>query len=324
MKLIKWNKCYGIIIAACLLLVSFTACDKKDSVDSTTDNDEKISIVTTIFPQYDFLRQIAGDKVNLKMLVKPGAEVHSFEPTPQEIKEVGKAKMFVYVGGHSDNWVDSILDTVDKDKMKIITLMDCVDLVEEEAIEGMTAEEEEEEEGEVEYDEHVWTSPKNAKIIVQKLCDGLCEIDPDEASYYKDNTKKYLEQLDALDKEFQDVVDHAKRKEIVVGDRFPFRYFVDAYGLTYYAAFPGCATDTEPSASTIAFLTDKVKEDSIPVVFHIEMSNAKVCDSICEATGAKSELLNAVHIVSKDDFEGGVTYIDLMKKNVTVLKEALN
>lgn len=322
--MIKWNKCYGIIIAACLLLVSFTACDKKDSVDSTTDNDEKISIVTTIFPQYDFLRQIAGDKVNLKMLVKPGAEVHSFEPTPQEIKEVGKAKMFVYVGGHSDNWVDSILDTVDKDKMKIITLMDCVDLVEEEAIEGMTAEEEEEEEGEVEYDEHVWTSPKNAKIIVQKLCDGLCEIDPDEASYYKDNTKKYLEQLDALDKEFQDVVDHAKRKEIVVGDRFPFRYFVDAYGLTYYAAFPGCATDTEPSASTIAFLTDKVKEDSIPVVFHIEMSNAKVCDSICEATGAKSELLNAVHIVSKDDFEGGVTYIDLMKKNVTVLKEALN
>ncbi len=188
----------------------------------------------------------------------------------------------------------------------------------------MTAEEEEEEGDEVEYDEHVWTSPKNAMLIVQKLCDHLCQIDPANAEDYKSNTNAYIAKLTELDKKFQDVVSNAKRKEIIVGDRFPFRYFADAYGLTYYAAFPGCSTDTEASAATIAFLNDKVKKDKIPVVFHIELSNEQVCNSICEATGAKSELLNAVHNVTKDDFEAGATYMSLMEHNVEVLKEALN
>jgi zinc transport system substrate-binding protein len=260
------------------------------------------------------------------MLLTPGAESHSFEPTPKDIKKINEADLFVYVGGDSDAWVDSILDSVDTDDMQIVTLMDCVELVEEELVDGMTPENEadEEEEEEVEYDEHVWTSPKNSKLIVQKLCDNLCKIDPDHADIYKKNTAAYQLKLDELDQQFQEVVDNAERTEIIVGDRFPFRYFADAYGLTYYAAFPGCATDTEASANTIAFLTDKVKDDGIPVVFHLELSNEKVCDSICESTGAKSELLNAVHNVTKKDFEAGVTYIDLMEHNVEVLKEALN
>jgi zinc transport system substrate-binding protein len=235
------------------------------------------------------------------------------------------------VGGDSDAWVDSILDSVDTNQTTIVTLMDCVTLKEEEVAEGMKPEKEEGTEASTEsstetpeYDEHVWTSPQNAVLIVQKLCDNLCKIDPANANDYKQNTKNYVAKLHDLDKQFQDVVDHAKRTEIVVGDRFPFRYFVDAYGLTYHAAFPGCSTDTEANAATIAFLTDKVKQDKIPVVFHIELSNEKVCDSICEATGAKSELLNAVHNVSKKDFEAEITYIDLMEHNVDVLKEALN
>ncbi len=173
-------------------------------------------------------------------------------------------------------------------------------------------------------DEHVWTSPRNAILIVQKLSDALCEIDPVNADDYKENTTNYIEQLKNLDGQFQEVVDNAARTEIVVGDRFPFRYFVDAYGLTYYAAFPGCSTETGASAATVSFLIDKVKEDNIPVVFHIELTNEQMCDSISEATGAKSELLNAVHNVSKDDFNAGVTYLELMGHNVEVLKEALD
>lgn len=298
------------------------------AVENTTETtDEKVNVVATIFPEYDFLRQIGGDKINLTMLLTPGAESHSFEPTPQDILEVQDSDLFVYVGGDSDAWVDSILESVDREQKNIVTLMDCVELVEEDVIEGMddsgeSAEEEAEEEG-PELDEHVWTSPRNTMLIVQKLCDKLCEIDPDNADSYQENTKNYIVQLTTLDEELKEVVEGGIRKEIIVGDRFPFRYFVDAYGLTYYAAFPGCSTDTEASAATVAFLIDKVKNDKIPVVFHIEMGNTRMCDSICEASGAKSAELNAVHNVSREDFEAGVTYLSLMEKNVAALKEAL-
>lgn len=317
----KLNKVILLVAIVVLSMTALSACGKKE--DSTEISTDKINVVASIFPEYDFLRQIGGDHINLTMLLMPGAESHSFEPTPQDIKAVTKSDMFVYVGGDSDTWVASMLDSIDTKSTDVVTLMDCVSLVEEETVDGMTAEEEEDS-GEVEYDEHVWTSPKNAMLIAQKLCDNLCQVDPDNAVDYKQNTKDYIDKLTDLDQKFQNVVDNAKRKEIVVGDRFPFRYFVDEYGLTYYAAFPGCSTDTEASAATIAFLNDKVKQDSIPVVFHIELSNEKVCDAICEATGAKSELLNAVHNISKSDFDAGITYIDLMEHNVEVLKEALN
>jgi zinc transport system substrate-binding protein len=298
----------------------------------------KIKVVATIFPEYDFLRQIGGDRIDLKMLLKPGAESHSYEPTPQDIKDVADSDMFVYVGGDSDAWISSIMDSIDKKKIRIVTLMDCVSLVPEETVEGMTPESEEadtsaasssssaasSETAAVEYDEHVWTSPANAMLIVQKLCDNLSSIDPSDKEYYAANTAAYIDKLKKLDGEFKEVISDSKRKEIVVGDRFPFRYFVDEYGLKYYAAFPGCSTDTEANAQTIAFLTRKVKEDKIPVVFHIELSNEKVCRSICESTGAKPELLNAIHNVSRDDFDNGITYIDLMEHNVSALKEALN
>jgi zinc transport system substrate-binding protein len=314
-----------ILVTLLILTVSLSACAKNTagtSADSEQDN--KISVVTTIFPQYDFIRQIAGDHVKLEMLLSPGAESHSYEPTPQDILDVQNSDLFVYVGGDSDNWVDEILSSMDQDKMHIVTLMDCVTTVEEETIEGMEAEEDGEEEEGPELDEHVWTSPQNAVLIVEKLRDALCEVDPDNAKDYKANAESYIEKLNQLDQKFKDVVENSVRKEIVLGDRFPFRYFVDAYGLSYYAAFPGCSTETEASASTVAFLIDKVKEDKIPVVFHIELSNEQMCDSICDATGAKKELLNAIHNISQKDFDAGVTYIDLMEHNVEVLKEALN
>lgn len=334
----RLRKIVMILALAVYTVTALSACGKdKSNTGSNSKDNNKLNVVTTIFPQYDFLRQIGGEHLNLTMLLSPGAESHSFEPTPKDMKSIENSALFVYVGGESDTWVEGILDGVDNSKTKIITLMDCVTTVEEEIVEGMTEEHEHEDgehedgehedaehEHEAEYDEHVWTSPENAKLIVKKLCDALCEADPEHAEDYKKNTKEYLASLDTLDQKFEDVVDNAKRKEIIVADRFPFRYFVDEYGLTYYAAFPGCATDTEANAATIAFLTDKVKNDGIPVVFHIELSNEKICESISESTGAKSELLNAVHNISKSDFEAGVTYIDLMEHNVKVLKEALN
>jgi len=330
----KLNK---VIVMCAIVLLSVTfVCACKNSVedtistekeDSKVEETEKINVVATIFPEYDFLRQIGGDNINLSMLLKPGAESHSFEPTPQDIKNIKESDLFVYVGGDSDAWVQTILDSLNKDNSEMISLMDCVNLVEEDVVEGMTEEQEDETKDgveEIEYDEHVWTSPQNAILIVQQLCDRLCQIDEEHADQYKENTRIYIGKLEELDQDFQEVVDHSVRKEIVVGDRFPFRYFADEYGLTYYAAFPGCSTDTEASASTIAFLDDLVKKDHIPVVFHIELSNEKVCNAICESTGSKSELLHAVHNISKDDFDAGVTYLDLMKQNVLALKEALN
>ena len=174
-----------------------------------------------------------------------------------------------------------------------------------------------------EYDEHVWTSPKNAKLIVAEIADALCEADAANEGHYRQSAAEYIGQLNKLDAEFQAVVDGAIRKTIVFGDRFPFRYFADAYQLEYFAAFPGCSTETEPSAKTVTFLVDKIKDEQIPVIFHIELSNEKMADTISTETGAKKQLLHACHNISKDDFQTGLGYLDLMTRNVEALREAL-
>ena len=327
---------FFLFSASSMLLLA--GCGSSETPSS--GDDSRIHAVTTIFPQYDFLRQIGGEHLEVTMLLKPGAESHSFEPTPADMITVSESDLFVYVGGDSDAWVDTILESVDTSEKEIVTLMDCVETVAEEEAEGMEthghAHDHEAEENEAdseaehaddshaEQDEHVWTSPRNAILIVEKLCDALVRIDPEHAADYRNNTEAYLEQLQALDEEFQETVNHAERRTIVLGERFPFRYLADAYGLDYYAAFPGCSSESEASAKTVAFLINKVKEEQIPVVFTIELSNDKMTDSICEATGAKKLLLHSCHNVTKEDFEQGVTYLDLMEHNVQVLKEALN
>ena len=259
--------------------------------------------------------------MELTMLLKPGSESHSYEPSPQDIIAIQNCDVFIYVGGESDEWVDRVLDSMDTSKMKVITLMDCVDVVEEEIVEGME-EEEEEEEGPA-YDEHVWTSPRNAKLIVQKIADALCEADSTHADLYRANTESYLAELDALDGTFREIVNGASRKTLIFADRFPFRYFTDAYGLEYYAAFPGCSTETEPSAATVAFLISKVKTEKIPVIFHREFSNGKMADAVAEATGAEKRLFHSIHNVSRDELAAGAAYLGIMEQNAMVLREAL-
>jgi zinc transport system substrate-binding protein len=314
-----------MVLFVCIVVLLAAALPAGGRKAAETSNG-KINVVATIFPPYDFVREIAGDRVNLTMLLPPGAESHSFEPTPQDIITVQNCDIFIYVGGESDAWVETILASMDTSRMEIIPLMDCVEVVEEVIVEGMQDEEEDhdhEAEEEAEYDEHVWTSPKNTKLIVQKIAGVLEQRNPANAAVYARNTESYLEKLTALDSAFRNVVDGAKRKTFVFGDRFPFRYFADAYGLSYFAAFPGCSTETEASAATVAFLINKVRAEKVPVVFYIELSNEKIADTICEETGAKKLLLHAVHNVSKRDFDRGANYYDLMSQNVKNLQEAL-
>jgi zinc transport system substrate-binding protein len=307
------------LVVTLALVSGVTGCRQKNAAERNPDG--KINVTTTIFPPYDFVRQIAGDRVNLTMLLPPGAESHSFEPSPKDIITIQNSDIFIYIGGESEEWIDRILDSVNTDKMEILALLDTVDPVEEEIVEGMQEEEGEEEE--TAYDEHVWTSPRNAVLIVRAITELLCEADEDNAASYRQNAAAYIGLLDELDAAFAEVAAGARRDTIVFADRFPFRYFADAYGLTYFAAFPGCSTETEPSASTVAFLIDKIRAENIPVVFHIELSNERMADTVSEETGAKKLLLHSCHNITKRDFDSGLGYLEIMRRNVETLKEAL-
>jgi len=306
-----------------LLILFIAGCHRMNPKVKPTKTEGKINVSSVIFPTYDFVRIIAGDRVNLVMLLPPGAESHSYEPSPRDIITIRESDLFIHPGGESAKWVDRILSSMDipEEKMIILRLIDLVEAVEEEIVEGM--EDDDEEDDSPALDEHVWTSPRNAKLIVAEITKALCELDSANADFYRKNAADYLSRLDELDAEFMSVMNGAKRNTIIVGDRFPFRYLADAYDLSYFAAFPGCSTETEPSAATVAFLINKVKSESIPVVFHIELSNEKMADTISEATGAKKLLLHSGHNITKRDFDGGANYLDLQKANVVNLKEAL-
>ena len=314
------NKILKVMIVAIMVfsIVGLTGCNKNNK-------EAKLTIISTSFPGYDFARAITKDveDVEVKMLLKPGAEMHDFEPTPQDIKNIKNSDIFIYVGGDSDEWIEDVLDDIDTEKTKVIKLMDLVNTVEEDVIEGMEEHEEEEKE-ETEYDEHVWTSPINAITITNKLKDEIVKNDNTNNELYEKNASSYVDELNDINSEIKDIVKNGKRKEIIFGDRFPLRYFVDEYGLSYYAAFPGCSEQTEASAKTISFLIDKVNTDKIPAVFHIELSNGKIANAIAKETGAKVLEFKTAHNISQKDFDAGVTYIDIMNDNIKVLKEALN
>lgn len=286
-----------------------------------------IRVVATIFPPYDFVRAIAGDTgaVELTMLLKPGAEMHSYEPTPQDILSIGNADLFLYIGGESDAWVQDILDSMPESGVKALKLMDMVPTVEEELVEGMQAEASAPNaDAAPELDEHVWTSPVNAIAMVNTLCDELSALDSAHAEAFRANADAYIAKLQALDTAFRQTVETGKHREVIFGDRFALRYFAAEYGLTYYAAFPGCSNETEPSAQTVAFLIGKVQQDKVPLILYPELSTHKVADAISEETGVPTHIFYACHNLTADEFAAGKTYVDFMTENLQTLKEALN
>ena len=370
------------IIVACIALLFLAGCATAVPGDDTPGTpDERLQVVATVFPQYDFIRQIAGDRVALTMLISPGAEPHSFDPAPMDIIALGNADLFVYVGGHSDTWVEQVLASLDNEDLTTVALMDLVEVMcahdhdhcdhhhghdcrcghdhhhghdhghnhnhdhhhghdhghnhdhhhghdhghdHDHDEDHHHSHDHDHDCDDHDYDEHVWTSPQNAIAIVQALADVLAELDPGNADYFQANAAAYVAELEALDQAFTEVVENAVRNTVIFADRFPFRYLMAAYGLDAYAAFPGCSADTQADPRTIADLIEKVNAEEIPVVFYIEFSNRLITNTVVEATGARALELHSANNVSPADFAAGVTYLEIMNRNVEALREALS
>ncbi len=316
------KKTISIIFIVILTLLCFSSCaDKKAESVS-------LNIVCTAFPQYDFVRNIIGSEDGLTMLLDDGADLHSYEPTAQDIIAIGNADIFIYGGGISDKWVDSALKSANNPDLKVIAMMDSVNTLKEEYVVGMQHEEHESHYAHTgdhsEEDEHIWLSLKNAIKITNTLCNAICNADVANTEKYRLNTENYISQLNALNSEYQTVVESAKRNVLLFADRFPFRYLTEDYNITYYAAFAGCSSESEASFQTMAGLIDKTKELSLPVVLTIEGSDGSLAKTVCDATGAKTAVLNSCQSVSIADAKNGTDYIDIMKSNLEVIREALN
>lgn len=310
----KKMKLVTLIMALCIFL--FTGC----STQEVQNDNMKIKVVSTNFPGYDFTKAIGKDLVDVSILIPSGAETHSYEPSPQDIISIQNADLFIYTGGESDEWVDDILESMDK-PVNTLKMVDYVSLLESD--EEHNHEDDNNDHSHSEYDEHVWTSPKNVIEISKNIEDALSEIDQENSSLYKENLNSYVSQLEKLDSDFTNFFNIIENKTLVFGDRFPFKYFAKDYNLEYYAAYNGCSTDVEPSVSTIASLIDIVKQENINTIFYIEFSNHKVADSIAESTDAKTALLHSCHNVSKEDLNNNATYISLMENNLKTLREAM-
>lgn len=347
-----------VFIVTISMILGMAGCGK------TTEKEDnyRLKIVTSLFPYYDMARAVIGDVkgIDLKMTVTPGQDSHSFEPTPSDVIQMENADVLIYNGGSLETWIDTLLDSLNNKNQIQMKMMDYVDVLNEEIVEGMDTRFEEHdhdehshkednhnkenhkednhsedssndsefhnedsEEEHEETDEHIWTSPVNEIIMTEKICETLSKALPEEKENFQKNAENYISQLKELDNEFRTIVENAKINEIIFADKFPLQYFAKEYGLKYYAAFPGCGSDMEPSAKTIGFLVDKIKEDNIKAVFYLELSSHIVADAIETDTGAKPLQFNSCHNITQKQFDSGVTYIDLMKENVNNLKIAL-
>ncbi len=365
------KKTLSIFISVVLITCSLSACSYGGQAAEKNGN---LQIVTTIFPEYDWVMNILKDtpaNADVTMLLDNGVDLHSSQPTAADILKISTCDMFIYVGGESDEWVDDALQEATNKDMIVINLLDILgDAVkEEEVIEGMQEEDHdhgheeddhedhdhehededehendhdhdhddedehekghdhEHEEGEIEYDEHVWLSLKKAAVLVNSISDAIQKIDPDNAESYKKNTSEYVEKLSALDSEYRAAVSKASVRTLLFGDRFPFRYLVDDYGLSYYAAFVGCSAETEASFETITFLSQKVDELSLPAVMTIEGTDHRIAETIVQNTQTKDQkilTMDSMQSVTAKDVDNRTTYLSLMEKNLSVLKDALN
>lgn len=375
----KRNKRKGpwLAAAAVFLLVSMTGCGQA-SVEASQKDDGKLNVVTTLFPYYDFTRQVAGEHIDLELIIPAGMDSHSFEPTPTDIRKIEQADILIANGGHMEQWVEQVVGSLNNKDLTVVYMIDHVDVVAEEVVEGMEhnhahshvhadgeectedhdhelyhvevetetctedhveveaetctedhdhAEHQEDYEDEshyeIEYDEHIWTSPVNAMKITEAITETLQIADPVNAATYEDAKTTYIEKLTALDLKFREIRKEADVDIMIMGDKFPLRYFAEEYDLRYRAAFSGCSSDTEPSAKTIAYLIDKMREEELPAIYYLELSSHRVSEIIGEETGAKPLLFHSCHNVTRREFEDGITYLELMEQNVLNLREGL-
>lgn len=320
------KKILALLLALWIPAAVLSGCAPQD--DSAASN--KLNIVTTIFPAYDWVREILGaetDRAEITMLLDSGVDLHSYQPTVDDIVKISDCDLFLYVAGESDGWVDDALKNAPNKERKVIRLLDVLgdSAKAEETVEGMQEEEHDHEE-EAEYDEHIWLSLKNAQVLVAAISEALQESDPARKDTYAANAAAYVEKLSALDGEYRAAVDSGKYKTLLFGDRFPFRYLADDYGLDYYAAFPGCSAETEASFETVSFLARKMDALGLPCVLTIEGTQHKIAETIVQNTAQKNQqilTMDSMQAVTANDAASGVSYLSIMEKNLSVLKKAL-
>lgn len=272
----------------------------------TNKSDDKLNIVTTNFPAYDFARQITGDLAEITLLIPPGAESHSFEPNPKDIINIQAADLFICNGGASEHWIESIASSANVNSMIEMTAY-CENLYTDSG-----------------YDEHVWCSPVNAISIVEAIYENICLLDPENCDNYTRNRDNFVNELKDLDLTFKNIIENSNNNAIIFADRFPVRYFTDQYELSYLSAFNGCSAEAEPNANDITKLINYVNEKNVKGVFFIEFSNQKIADIICEETGCEKYLFHSCHNISREDFENGETYLSIMKQNAENLRKVIN
>ncbi len=344
------KKILSIIIAAILMAGSLSACGKSDA---TAGGNKKLQIVTTIFPEYDWVMNVLGDNpsgAEVTMLLDSGVDLHSYQPTVDDILKISTCDLFIYVGGESDGWVEDALKEATNKNMVVINLLEVLgdSVKEEEVVEGMQEEhdhehedhdheegehdedehehEHEHEDGEVEYDEHVWLSLRNASVLTKKISEAIQSADPSNANAYKTNTESYLKKLETLDSEYKNAVKEGSKNTLLFGDRFPFRYLVDDYGLNYYAAFVGCSAETEASFETITFLSGKVDELSLNAILTIEGTDHRIAETIArntQTTDQKILTMDSMQSTTAKDVKNGASYLSVMENNLAVLRDAL-
>ena len=326
------KKIISVLLSVCLVIgaLALVSCSKKDNTASTEAGSGKIKVVTTIFPIYDWVSNIAGDNADISMLINSGADLHSFQPSADDIISISDCDLFIYIGGESDEWAEEAVANSTNPKLKAINLLEALgdSAKEEELVEGMQGEEEEEDGEEApEYDEHIWLSLKNASALVEEIKNALSEIDSENSEAYSSNANAYIGRLDALDKEYEGCVNSASNKTLLFGDRFPFRYLTEDYSLDYYAAFIGCSAETEASFETVTFLANKADELKLKYVMALEGTDHKLADTIIQNTSSKSArvlTLNSMQSITSKDIDSGISYIGIMQDNLAVLKTALN
>ena len=327
------RKITSILIAMSLMFTGISAFDATvvRAESSSSGSGNKLKIVATIFPEYDWTREILGDRlkdVDLTLLLDNGTDLHSFQPAVKDIMKVSSCDLLIYVGGESDQWIEDALKSAANPDIKTINLMETLKdfIKEEETVEGMQEKHHSHEEDEKEYDEHVWTSLRNASAAAEVIADTLAELDPENSDIYKENLRSYQGELSSLDNEYQKTVDQSTHKTLLFADRFPFRYLVDDYGISYYAAFSGCSAESEASFKTITFLAEKVDELGLKEVFTIEKSDDRIAETVIENTRDKDQkvaVLNSMQSITSEEIVDGTTYLSIMEDNLKVLKAAL-
>lgn len=298
------------IILSLILIVSLFGCTASEKKESG-----KLSIITTLFPQYDFCREIAGDRADVSLLLPPGVESHTFEPTSADIIKIEKSDVFIYTGDSMEAWAGRIIGSINNTDLRVVDISENISMKETESHHSH--------EHSHEKDPHIWTSPKNAMIIVEHILRNLIEADPENKDYYTANAQNYIRRLGNLDLDFRDLVEKSVNKKVIFGGRCAFLYFLEEYGLDYMSAYASCSTENEPSADNLTNIIDTVKKEKISAIYYEELTDPKIGRTLCEETGAELLLLHSCHNVSKEDFESGVTYLSLMQQNLENLRKGL-